>query len=87
MKFFVPIHELNAIMPAGWSLNIFKTPMTCWLQPHRPVEIALLVCKEVFFDHLGCLCCQGRNGALVACKDVLQKVVFGSTLLKVSFVL
>ena len=24
-KFSVPIHELDAIMPAGWSLNTFKT--------------------------------------------------------------
>jgi len=84
-KFSVPIHELDAIMPAGWSINTFKTSMTCWLQPGKPVQIALLECKKVFFDHSGCLRCQGGNGAPVACKDVVQQVVFGSTLLRVSF--
>ena len=84
-KFSVPIHELDAIMPTGWSLNTFKTSTTCRLQPCKPVEIALLERKKVFFDHSGCLRCQGGNGAPVACKDVVQKVVFGSTLLKVSF--
>ena len=84
-KFSAPIHELDTIMPAGWSLNTFKTSTTCRLQPGKPVEIALLERKKVFFDHSGCLCCQGGNGAPVAGKDVVQKVVYGSTLLKVSF--
>ena len=30
-KFSVPFHELDAIMPAGWSLNTFKTSTTCRL--------------------------------------------------------
>lgn len=84
-KFSVPIHELEAIMPAGWSLNTFKTSTTCQLQPSNPIEIALLERKKVFSDHSGCLRCQGTNGAPVACKDVVRKVVFSSTLLKVSF--
>ena len=84
-KFSAPIHKLDTIMPAGWSLNTFKTSMTCRLNPSKPVEIALLECKKVFFDHSGCLRCQGGNGAPVACKDMVRKVVFGSTLLKVSF--
>ena len=84
-KFSVPIHELDAIMPSGWSLNTFKTSTTCRLQPGKPVEIALLERKKVFFDHSGCSRCQGGNGAPVACKDVVRKVVFGSTLLKFSF--
>ena len=84
-KFSVSIHELDAIMPPGWSLNTFKTSTTCRLQPGKPVEIALVERKKVFFDHSGCLRCQGGNGAPVACKDVVRKVVFGSTLLKISF--
>ena len=47
-KFSVPIHELDAIMPAGWSLNTFKTSTTNRLQPGKPVEIALLERKKVF---------------------------------------
>ena len=72
-------------MLAGWSLNTFKTSTTCRLQPGKPVEIALLERKKVFFAHSGCLRCQGGNGAPVACKHMVQKVVFGSILLKVSF--
>lgn len=41
-KFSVPIHELDTIMPAGWSLNTFKTSTTCRLQPSKPVDLALL---------------------------------------------
>ena len=51
----------------------------------QPFGIALLESKKVCLDHSGCLGCQGGSGAPVACKDVVQKVVFGSTLLKVSF--
>ena len=47
-KFSVPIHEFDAIMPAGWSLNTFKTSTTCRLQPGKPVEIALLERKKCF---------------------------------------
>ena len=50
-KFSVLIHKLDAIMPAGWSLNTFKTSTTCRLQPSKPVEIALLEHRKVFFDH------------------------------------
>ena len=84
-KFSVPVHELDTIMPAGWSLNTFKTSTTCRLQPGKPVELALLERRKVFYDHSRCLHCQGGNGAPVACKDVVQRIVYGSTLLKVSF--
>lgn len=84
-KFSVPIHELDTIMPAGWSLNTFKTSTTCWLQPGKPVELALLERRKVFYDHSSCSHCQGRNGAPVACKNVVQRIVYGSTVLKVSF--
>ena len=47
--FSAPIHELDAIMPAGWSLNTFKTFTTCRLQPGKPVEIALLERKKSVF--------------------------------------
>jgi len=40
-KFSVPIHELDTIMPARWSLNTSKTSTTCWLQLGKPAEIAL----------------------------------------------
>ena len=65
-------------MPAGWSLNTFKTSTTCRLQPGKPVEIALLERKKVFFAHSGCLRCQGGNGAPVACKDMVRSVWFNS---------
>jgi len=64
-KFSVPIHELDAIMPAGWSLNTFKTSTTCRLQPGKPVEIALLERKKVFLDHSECLRCQGGKAPVV----------------------
>lgn len=51
-KFSVPVHELDTIMPPGWSLNTFQTSTTCRLQPTKPVEIALLERKKVFYDHL-----------------------------------
>ena len=60
-KFSVPIHELDTIMPAGWSLNTFKTSTTCRLQPGKPVEIALLEHKKVFFDHSGCFALPRRG--------------------------
>ena len=84
-KFSVPIHGLDTIMPAGWSLNTFKISMTCQLQPGKPVEIALLERMKVFYDHSRCLRCQGRDGAPLACKDVVGKIVYSSTLLKVLF--
>ena len=84
-KFSVPVHELDTIMPPGWSLNTFKTSTTCRLQPGKPVEIALLERKKVFYDHSKCLRCEGGDGAPVACKDVVWKVVYGSTVVKVSF--
>ena len=49
--FSVPVHELDTIMPPGWSLNTFKTSTTCRLQPGKPVEIALLERKKVFYIH------------------------------------
>ena len=84
-KFSVPVHKLDTIMPAGWSLNTFKTSTTCWLQPGKPAELALLERRRVFYDHSRCLHCQSGNGALVACKDVARRIVYRSTLLKVSF--
>ena len=84
-KFSVPVHELDTIMPPGWSLNTFKTSTTYWLQPGKPVETALLECKKVFYDHSKCLHCEGGHAAPVACKDVVRKIVYGSTLIKVSF--
>lgn len=84
-KFSVPIHELDTIMPAGWSFNTFKTSTTCRLQPDKPVELTLLERRKVFYDHSRCLLCQGGNGAPVACKDVARRIVYGSSLLKVSF--
>lgn len=84
-KFSVPIHELDTIMPAGWSLNTFKTSTTCRLQPSKPVDLALLEWRKVFYDHSRCLHCQDGNGAPVACKDVAQRIVYRSTVLKVSF--
>lgn len=51
IKFSVPAHELDTIMPPGWSLNTFKTSMTCRLQASKPVKIALLERKKVFHDH------------------------------------
>lgn len=60
-KFSVPVHELDTIMPAGWSLNTFKTSTTCRLQPGKPVEIALLERRKVFYDYSRCLHCQGRK--------------------------
>ena len=47
-KFCVPIDELDAIMPDGWSINTFKTSTTCQLQDSKPVRIALLEGKKVF---------------------------------------
>ena len=85
LKFSVPVEELNNIMPAGWSVNTFKTSTTCRFQPGKPVEIALLESKKVFFDHSRCSRCEGGDGAPVACKDVVRKVVYGSYFLKVSF--
>ena len=84
-KCSVPVHEHDTIMPPGWSLNTFKTSTTCWLQPGKPVEIAPLARKKVFYDHSKCLRCEGRDGAPVACKDVVRKIVYFSTLIKVSF--
>ena len=40
--------ELDAIMPAAWSLSTFKTSTPCRLQPGKPVEIALLERKKCF---------------------------------------
>jgi len=86
-KFSVPDHELDTILPLGWSLNTFKTSTTCRLQTGKPVEIALLERKKVFYDHSRCLRCEGGDGAPVSCKDVVRKVpvVYGSNLVKVSF--
>ena len=81
-KFSVPVHELDTIMPPGWSLNAFKTSTTCRLQPGKPVEIALLERKKVFYDHSKCLRCKGGDGAPVACKDVVRKIIYRSTLIK-----
>ena len=41
-KFSVPIHELDAIMPAGWSLNTFKTSTTCRLQGIRSFRLRVV---------------------------------------------
>ena len=84
-KFSVPVRELDMIVPAGWSLNTLKTSTTCQLQPNKPVELALLEQRKVFYDHSKCLHCQGGNGAPIACKDVLRRIVYGSILLKVPF--
>lgn len=53
-KFSVHDHGLDTIMPPGWSLNTFKTSTTCRLQPGKPVKIALLELKKVFYDHSRC---------------------------------
>ena len=84
-KFSVPVRELDMIVPAGWSLNTLKTSTTCQLQPDKPVELALLEQRKVFYDHSRCLHCQGGSGAPIACKDVLRRIVYGSILLKVPF--
>lgn len=84
-KFSVPVRELDMIVPAEWSLNTLKTSTTCQLQPDKPVELALLEQRKVFYDHSRCLHCQGGNGAPIACKDVLRRIVYGSILLKVPF--
>jgi len=84
-KFSVPIHELDAIMPPGLSVNTFQTSTTCRLQPGKPVEIAFLEHQRVFYDHLNCLHCEGGDGAPVTCKHVVRKIVYSSTLVKVSF--
>ena len=66
-KFSVPIHELDTIMPAGWSLNTFRTSTTCRLQPGKPVEIALLERTKVFYDHSGvCVVKAGMGHPLLA---------------------
>lgn len=85
VKFSVPFVELDNIMPTGWSLNTFKTSTTCRVQPGKPVEIALLESKKVFYDHSRCSRCQGGDGAPVACKEVVGSVVYGSSFLRVSF--
>ena len=85
LKFSVPLEELDNIMHAGWSVNTFKTSTTCHFQLGKPVEIALLESKKVFFDHSWCSRCEGGDGAPVACKDVVRKVVYRSYFLKVSF--
>ena len=78
LKFSVPVEELDNIMPAGWSVNTFKTSTTSCFQPGKHVEIALLESKKVFFDHSRCSRCEGRDGAPVACKEVVRKIVYGS---------
>lgn len=85
LKFSVLVEELDNIMPSGWSVNTFKTSTTCRFQPGKPVEIALLESKKVFFDHSRCSRCEGGDGAPVACKDVIRKVVYGSYFLMVSY--
>ena len=84
-KFSVPVHELDMIVPAGWSFNTLKTSMTCQLQPDKPIELALLEQRKVCYDHSRCLHCQGGNGAPIACKDVLRRILYRSILLKVPF--
>lgn len=81
-KFSVPVHELDTIMPPGWSLNTFKTSTTCRLQPGKPVEIALLERKKVFYDHSRCLRSEGGYGAPASCKDLVRKIVYSSTLVE-----
>ena len=41
-KFSVPIHELDTIMPAGWSLNTFKISTTCRLQGIRSFRLRVV---------------------------------------------
>ena len=72
-KFSVPVHEHDTIMTPGWSLNTFKTSTTCRLQLGKPVKIALLARKKVFYDHSTCLRCEGGDGASVACKYACGK--------------
>lgn len=84
-KFSVPVHELDMIVPAGWSFNTLKTSTTCQLQPDKPIELALLEQRKVCYDHSRCLHCQGGNGAPIACKDVLRRILYRSILLKVPF--
>ena len=74
-RFFVTVAKLDSIMPAGWSSNTFRTSTTCRIQCDKPVEIALLESKKVFFDHSQCLRCQGGDGAPVACKGVMRRAV------------
>ena len=81
----VPFVELDNIMPTGWSLNTFKTSTTCRVQSGKPVEIALLESKKVFYDHSQCSRCQGGDGTPVACKEMVRSVVYGSSFLRVSF--
>ena len=85
VKFSVPFVEVDNIMPTGWSLNTFRTSTTCRVQPGKPVKNALLESKKVFYDHSRCSCCQGSDGAPVACKEVVRSVVYGSSFLRVSF--
>ena len=85
VKFSVPFVELDNIMPTGWSLNTFKTSTTCRVQPGKPVKIALLESKRVFYDHSQRLHYQGGDGIPVACKEVARSVVYGSSFLRVSF--
>ena len=79
-KLSVPDHELYTIMPAGWSLNTFKTSTTRRLQPGKPVELDLLERRKVLYDHSRCLHCQGGNGASVACKDVVRRIAYEDSL-------
>ena len=85
VRFSVPITELDSIMPSGWSANTFTTSTTCRIQHDKPVEVALLESKKVFFDHSQCLRCQGGDAAPIACKGVSQMVVYRTTVLRVSF--
>ena len=85
VRFSIPITELDSVMPTEWSSNTFRTSTTCRIQRDKPVEVALLESKKVFFDHSQCLRCQGGDGAPIACKGVVQEVVDSTTVLKVSF--
>lgn len=85
VRFSVPITELDSVMPAGWTENTFKTCTTCRIQPDTPVEVALLESKKMLFDHSQCLRSQSGDEATVACKGVIRKVIFSTTVLKVSF--
>lgn len=85
VKFSVPFAEFDNIMPAGWSLNTFKTSTTCRVQRGKPIEIALLESRKVFYDHSECLRCQGGERAPMACSGVVKSVVYGSYLLTISF--
>ena len=67
-------------MPAGWSLNTFKTSTTRRLQPGKPIELDLLERRKVLYDHSRCLHCQGGNGASVACKDVVRRIAYEDSL-------